>query len=176
LSPDVRATIFASPNTDKNFGTESSKTVDLYVRFKNSEANHLGLPLPAGRVRMYKTDPADSNREFIGEDVIQHTPKDEEIMARLGTAFDLVGERVQTNYEEAPHTITETFEITLRNHKQEPVHVIVKENLYRWFNWEITKSSDKWEKKDYRTIHIPVDIPANGEKKIGYTVQYSWSW
>lgn len=174
LSPQERMAVVAEPQRDRSFGTESNKQVDIYLRFKNGEANRLGIPLPAGRIRVYKTDPADGSREFIGEDVIQHTPKDEEVMARLGTAFDIVGERVQTDYQDTNHSITESFEITLRNHKDVPVHVIVKENLYRWFNWEITQSSEKWEKKDYRTIHIPVDVPAGKERKITYTVKYSW--
>ena len=70
--------------------------------------------------------------------------------------------------------ITESFEIKLRNHKQEAVDVIVKENLYRWNNWEITESSDKWEKQDYRTIHFPVNVPPNGQKIVNYTVKYTW--
>lgn len=173
LSPDEQ-TAMQSPQTDRSIGTQSNKTVDIYLRFKNSEANHLGIPLPAGRVRVYKTDPADRSREFIGEDVIQHTPKDEEAMGRLGTAFDIVGERVETDFKEGERTATESFEITLRNHKDSAVHIIVKENLYRWYNWEIVKSSDKWEKKDYRTIYIPVDVPAGGERKVSYTVTYTW--
>jgi len=95
---------------------------------------------------------------------------------KLGSAFDIVGERKQTdfsaNYD--GHVITEGFEIKLRNHKKEPVRVIVKENLYRWTNWEITKSSDKWEKQDARTIHFPVDVPAGGEKTVTYSVKYTW--
>jgi hypothetical protein len=70
--------------------------------------------------------------------------------------------------------ITEKFEIKIRNHKKELVTVIVKENLFRWVNWEITESSDKWEKQDYRTIHIPVSIPVDGEKKVTYAVKYTW--
>ena len=148
--------------------------MDVYLRFKNAEANHLGLPLPAGRMRLYKVDEADGSREFIGEDVVEHTPKDEQVMLRLGTAFDLVGERKQMDFQSEGNTITEKFEITLRNHKAEPVRVIVKENLYRWLNWQIVESSDQWEKQDSRTMHIPVDVPANGEKKVTYTVKYSW--
>jgi hypothetical protein len=174
IPTDQQAQVLQSPQTDRTFGTETNKRIDLYVRFKNAEANHLGSPLPAGRMRVYKTDPADGNREFVGEDVIQHTPKDEEVLVRLGTAFDLVGERIQTDYQDTPHTITESFRITVRNHKDQPARVIVKENLYRWFNWEITESSEKWEKKDYRTIHLPIDVPANGEKKLTYTVKYSF--
>jgi hypothetical protein len=70
--------------------------------------------------------------------------------------------------------ITESFEIKVRNHKDQPVHVLVRETLFRWTNWEISKSSDKWDKVDSRTIHFPVDVPANGEKTITYSVKYTW--
>jgi hypothetical protein len=161
---------------DQNLGTESNKKVDIYLLLQNSEKNGMGMPLPAGRVRVYKRDDADQSLEFIGEDVIQHTPKDEEVMVKLGSAFDVVGERKQTNFtvNQNGHEMTESFEIKLRNHKKEAVRVIVKENLYRWTNWEITKSSDKHEKQDFRTIHIPVDVPAEGEKTVTYTVKYTW--
>jgi hypothetical protein len=201
LEPQYRLFIAPEPNQDRNLGTQSNKKVDIYLQIKNSEANGLGIPLPAGRLRVYKKDepttrpapaggadhlPAtthgaaaaagDGALEFIGEDVIQHTPKDEEVLVKLGSAFDIVGERKQTdfsaNYD--GHVITEAFEITIRNHKQEAAHVIIKENLLRWTNWEITQSTDKWEKQDYRTIHIPVDVPAGGEKKVRYCVKYTW--
>jgi hypothetical protein len=125
---------------------------------------------------VFKKDDADGSLEFVGEDVIQHTPKDEKVMVRMGSAFDIVGERKQTefNVDYNAHWITESFEIKLRNHKKEPVKVIVKENLFRWVNWEITKSSDKWEKQDYRTIHIPVEVPVDGEKVVTYSVKYTW--
>jgi hypothetical protein len=176
LLPQWRYFMSPEPNQDRNLGTQSNKKVDVYLKIKNSEGNGLGIPLPAGRIRVYKQDEADAANEFIGEDVIQHTPKDEELLVKLGSAFDIVGERKQTeftaNYD--GHVITESFEITLRNHKKEAVQVIVKENLYRWTNWEITKSSDKWEKQDYRTIHIPVEVPADGTKKVTYSVKYTW--
>jgi len=165
-----------NPNMDQNLGTDSNKKVDVYLQLKNSEDNGLGIPLPAGRIRVYKRDPDDNAQEFIGEDVIQHTPKDEDVLIRLGSAFDIVGERRQTDFNANynGHVVTESFEITLRNHKKDPAHVIVKENLYRWTNWEITASSDPWEKQDSRTIHIPVDVPANGEKIVTYSVKYTW--
>lgn len=165
-----------SPNQDANLGTDSNKKVDVYLLLTNSEKNGLGIPLPAGRIRAYKRDPDDNAQEFIGEDVIQHTPKDEDVMIKLGSAFDIVGERRQTdfNVNYNGHVITESFEIKLRNHKTDPVHVIVKENLYRWVNWEITACSDPWQKQDFRTIHIPVDVPANGEKTVTYSVKYTW--
>jgi hypothetical protein len=165
-----------SPNQDQNLGTDSNKKVDVYLLLTNSENNGMGIPLPAGRIRVYKRNPDDNEQEFIGEDVIQHTPKDEDVMVRLGSAFDIVGQRRQTDFNANynGHVITESFEIKLRNHKAMPVHVIVKENLYRWSNWEITASSDPWQKQDYRTIHIPVDVPVNGEKTVTYTVKYTW--
>jgi len=166
----------ASPNLDQNLGTESNKKVDVYLMLTNSEENGLGIPLPAGRIRVYKRDEADGAKEFIGEDVIQHTPKDEKVMVKMGSAFDIVGERRQTDFNANynGHVVTESFEIKLRNHKKEAVNVIVKENLYRWVNWEITSASDKWDKQDFRTIHIPVDVPADGEKTVKYSVKYTW--
>jgi hypothetical protein len=166
----------ASPRTDRNLATQTNKQLDIYLLMKNSEKNGLGIPLPAGRVRVYKRDEADKNLEFIGEDVIQHTPKDEQVMIKMGSAFDIVGERKQTNFtvNSNGHEMTESIEVVLRNHKDQAVRVIVKENLYRWNNWQITQASDKWEKQDSRTIHFPVDVPANGEKKVTYTVKYTW--
>jgi hypothetical protein len=176
LAPQWRYWISDQPSEDRNLGTQSNKQVDIYLRMKNSEQNGLGIPLPAGRLRVYKQDEADATNEFIGEDVISHTPKDEEVLVKLGSAFDIVGERKQTNFtvDSDGHVMTESFEIALRNHKKEPVSVIVKENLFRWFNWEITQSSDKWGKQDYRTIHIPVQVAPDGEKKVTYTVKYTW--
>jgi hypothetical protein len=175
LSEQWRYYIAPQPSEDRNLGTEMNKKVDIYLLTHNTEKNGMGIPLPAGRVRVFKKDDADGSLEFVGEDVIQHTPKNEKVMVRMGSAFDIVGERKQTNFESnRPKWITETFEIKLRNHKKEPVKVIIKENLYRWVNWEITASSDKWEKQDSRTMHIPVEVPVDGEKVVTYTVKYTW--
>ena len=177
LAPEYRLWHWDNePNQDRNLGTQSNKQVDIYLKMKNSEQNGLGIPLPAGRLRVYKQDEADQLNEFVGEDVISHTPKDEEVLIKLGSAFDIVGERKQTNFtvDSDGHVIAESFEIVLRNHKKEPVDVIVKENLFRWMNWEITANSDKWEKQDFRTIHIPVQVAPDGEKKVTYTVKYTW--
>jgi hypothetical protein len=176
LPEQWRYWIAPEPNQDRNLGTESNKKVDIYLQIENKEANGLGIPLPAGRIRAYKTDDADGSLEFIGEDVIQHTPKDEKVLVKLGSAFDVVGERVQTDFkiDVRGHVIEEEFEIKLRNHKKEPVDVIVKENLLRWTNWEIINASDKHEKQDYRTIHIPVTVDPDAEKKVTYRVKYTW--
>ena len=176
LPTDLRYYIASSPNQDRQLGQKSNTKVDIYLQTKNSKENGLGIPLPAGRVRAYKRDDADGLDEFIGEDAIQHTPKDEPVLIRLGSAFDIVGGRTQTDFKEnvGEKWITESFEIKLRNHKKEPVTILVKENLFRWVNWEIARSSDKFEKQDSRTIHIPVEVPPDGEKTVTYTVKYTW--
>jgi hypothetical protein len=123
-----------------------------------------------------KLDTADGSLEFIGEDRIDHTPKNETILLKLGSAFDVVGERRQADYsiDTTRKVITEEIEIKLRNRKDEPVRVIVKENLYRWVNWKITASTHAYEKQDARTIHIPVTVPADKEVVVRYSVRYTW--
>lgn len=173
---EFRHLFLPEPQMDRRWGTQMNKQVDVYLQIQNSQKQGLGLPLPAGRVRVYKTDPDDGNAEFIGEDVIAHTPKDETLSVRLGSAFDIVGERKQTDFtvDDDKHIVTESFKITLRNHKKDAVKVVVKENLYRWSQWEITERSDKYDKTDSRTIEFAVQVPAEGEKTVTYTVKYTW--
>lgn len=164
------------PMTDRNFGIQSNKKVDVYLGFKNAQESNMGMPLPSGRIRVSKLDDADKTLEFIGEDVIDHTPKNEKILIKLGSAFDVVGERRQVNFsvDTSRKTMTEEIEIKLRNQKTESVTVIVKENLYRWTNWQITAKNHDFQKQDARTIHFPVKIAAGGEAVVRYTVQYTW--
>lgn len=164
------------PVIDREYGIQSNQKVDIYLRFDNEEQHGLGVPLPAGRIRVSKVDDADGSLEFIGEDVIDHTPKGEQVLIRLGSAFDVVGERKQVDYrvDTRARWLEETIEIVLRNHKEEPVEVLVKENLYRWINWEITDKSRDFEKVDARTIEFPVKVAADGEETLRYTVRYSW--
>jgi hypothetical protein len=165
-----------SPLTDRNYGVTGNKKVDTYLSFKNEQANGMGIPLPAGRVRVSKLDTADGSLEFIGEDRIDHTPKNETILLKLGSAFDVVGERRQLDYsiDTSRKLITEEIEVKLRNRKDEPVRVVVKESLYRWVNWKITASTHAFEKQDARTIHIPVTVPADKEVVVRYSVRYTW--
>jgi hypothetical protein len=167
---------FPNPVEDRNFGTQSNKKVDIYLRFKNDKEHGMGMPLPSGRIRVSKLDPADKSLEFIGEDVIDHTPKDEEVLIKMGSAFDVVGERKQVDFriDTRAHTMDETIEIKVRNHKQEPVKVIAKENLFRWTGWQITEKTHDFEKVDARTIQFPVTVPKDGEATIRYTVHYTW--
>lgn len=163
-------------NIDRQLGSQSNPKLDVYLRFKNDEAHRMGMPLPKGKVRVYKQDDADNSLEFIGEDLVDHTARDETVLIKLGQSFDVVGERVQTDFsvDSAGRKMSETYRITLRNHKAEAAKVIVKENLFRWTNWEIVAKSDPFEKVDARTVHFTVDVPARGEKVLSYTAKYTW--
>lgn len=164
-----------SPVTDRNYGVQTNKKVDVYLSFRNSKKNNMGMPLPAGRVRVSKAD-EDGALEFIGEDTIDHTPKDERVLIKLGSAFDVVGERKQLAFhiDTSRRTMSEKIEVRLRNHKEQPVTVEVKENLYRWVNWEITEKTHAYRKQDARTVVFPLRVPADGEQVLRYTVRYSW--
>jgi hypothetical protein len=164
-------------NSDPSYGSEEgNKKVNVLIEVKNSKDNHMGMALPKGKVRLYKRDEADGSLEFVGEDEIDHTPKDETVKLHIGDAFDVVGERKRTNFsiDVNAHVITESFEIRVRNHKTEPVEVLVKESLYRWSNWEIVQSNQKWTKYDASTIHFVVEVDKDGEQVITYTVKYTW--
>jgi hypothetical protein len=166
----------ASPVTDRNYGVQSNKKVDVYLGFRNSQDHNMGMPLPSGRIRVSKIDSADKTLEFIGEDVIDHTPKNEKVLIKLGSAFDVVGERRQVDFkvDTSRKTMSEDIEIKLRNQKKEAVTVIAKENLYRWINWQITSKTHDYEKQDARTIQFPLKIAAGGEVTLRYSVQYTW--
>ncbi|HXZ20947.1 MAG TPA: hypothetical protein VEG63_13430 [Candidatus Acidoferrales bacterium] len=160
---------------NQSYGTQSNPKVWVLQEFKNSAANHLGIPLPKGRVRFYRRD-KDGQVEFTGENVIDHTPKDEMLRFYTGNAFDLVGERRRTYFklDNADSWIDESFEIKLRNHTNAPVEIRVVEHLYRWTGWEISQKSAPYEKLDAQTIQFLVTVPADGESKVTYMVHYTW--
>lgn len=162
--------------TERQYGNTGNKKVDIYLRFKNEQAAGMGMPLPAGRIRVSKLDPADKSLEFIGEDAIDHTPKDEHVLIQMGSAFDVVGERRQVDFalDTGRKTMTEIVEIKVRNHKAQPVKVIVRETMYRWSQWEIVESSQKHDKVDARTVEFPVTIEPDQESMVTYTVKYTW--
>src|SRR5229473_638888 len=159
----------------EGYGILSNPKVWVMQEFKNSSENHLGMPLPKGRVRFYRRDD-DGQLEFTGENDIDHTPKDETIRLYTGNAFDMTGERTRTEYRADFNArwLDESFEIKVRNHKSEPVEVRVVEHLYRWTSWDIIKNSDPFKKLDSRTIEFLVQIPPGGEKVVSYKVHYSW--
>jgi hypothetical protein len=158
-----------------DYGTVSNEKVWVMLEFENSQASNLGMPLPKGKVKLYRRD-TDGRNEFIGEDDIDHTPKDENVRLYTGNAFDIAGERRQTNFQRDSndHWLDESFEIKLRNHKEEAVQVRVVEHMYRWIQWEVTASSAEPLKTDARTIEFQPTIPAGGEVTITYKVHYTW--
>ena len=150
-------------------GAMNGENVEVKIKFNNEEKEGLGMPLPKGVVRVYKQD-NDGQLQFLGEDNIDHTPKDEEVEVSVGNAFDIKGERTQTEYAEiSKGLIRQSFKITLKNHKSEAVKVIVKENVGT--SSKVTNSSDKYEQKSVTEIEFTVDVPANGEKVVTYTVE-----
>ncbi len=160
---------------EPSYGTQSNPKVWVMEEFKNADTNHLGIPLPKGKLRFYRRD-TDGHLEFVGENQIDHTPKDETIRVYTGNAFDVVGERKRTNFhvESVQRWMDESFEIRVRNHKKEAVNVRVVEHLYRWTNWKLIEQSTESHKTDAQTMEFPVTIAPDGEAVVNYTVHYSW--
>jgi len=146
--------------------------VQVFFKFKNSKKTGLGMPLPAGKIRVYQQDD-DGSQEFIGEDWIKHTPRDEEVRIQVGEAFDIIGEKKTIDTRRISNQVTEMdFEISLRNRKDEPVEIIVKDNFYG--DWTIIKSSHDFEQKDAYTAELKVQVPphkVDEELLIRYTVR-----
>ncbi|MDZ4858772.1 MAG: DUF4139 domain-containing protein [Candidatus Hydrogenedentes bacterium] len=146
--------------------------VGVFVIFQNEEANQLGMPLPAGVMRVYQEDES-GMLQFSGEDRIKHTPKDEEIKLRLGNAFDVIGERTQTDFRVIADNVYEsTFEIKIRNHKQSDIAVDVVEPMNG--DWHILDSSHEHVKRDARTAVFSLPVPKDGEAVLTYTVRVSY--
>ncbi|MGD0444432.1 MAG: hypothetical protein ABSA39_10900 [Edaphobacter sp.] len=159
----------------ENFGNSTNKKVWIMEEFKNSEANHLGMPLPKGRMRFYRRD-ADGSLQFVGENVIDHTPKDEMVKVYLGNAFDITGERTRTDFksEFQARIIIESFKIVVKNAKDTATPVRVVEHMYRTVNWDISRNSDPFTKTDSQTMEFNVEVPAHGQKEVTYTTTYTW--
>ncbi len=162
-------------NYSQDYGRDGNKKIRVMREFVNAETNHLGIALPKGKLRFYRRD-ADGQMEFVGEDMIDHTPHNETIRVTTGNSFDLVGERKQANFkvDTSDKWLDESFEIKLRNRKKEPVEIRVVEHLYRWNNWDITAKSDDFKKTDAQTIEFRVPVKPDEERTVTYTVHYSW--
>lgn len=157
--------------TDKiyNYDAQKGNSVMVVMEFENSKANNLGVPLPEGKVRVFKAD-EDGSLEFIGEDRIDHTPKDEDVKVYVGDAFDIVAERERTNFDRvSDRVIIESYKISVRNHKDEAINVVVSEHIYG--DWRIVESSHEYEKKkaDLAEFMLPVEV--DGETVLTYTVR-----
>jgi hypothetical protein len=161
---------------NREYGTDCNPKVWVMKEFENSEKNKLGIPLPRGVVRFYRRDD-DGQLEFTGENIIDHTPKDETVRVYTGNAFDLVGERKRTDYQIDTNAdwLDEAFEIKVRNHKEnQAVEIRVVERLYRWINWDIFQKSDDFIKTDSQTIEFRVLVEPGQEKTVTYKVHYTW--
>ncbi|MFQ5530742.1 MAG: DUF4139 domain-containing protein, partial [Gemmatimonadota bacterium] len=150
----------------------SNQKVGVFLDFENREANGLGMPLPAGIVRVYKRDGSGA-QQFIGEDRIDHTPRDETVRIKMGEAFDVVADRRQMDYDVLGSCVSESsWEISLRNHKDERSVVEVMEPVGG--DWEILSSSHRAEKLDAHTFKFTVGIPGRGEEKVTYRIRVRW--
>ncbi|MDI9395120.1 MAG: DUF4139 domain-containing protein [Euryarchaeota archaeon] len=151
------------------FDASKSNKVQVALNLNNSKEKGLGMPLPAGVLRVYKAD-SEGQLQFLGEDSIDHTPKDEEIKVVIGNAFDLTGTRAQTDYKRVNNNVwRESYDIELKNHKSETQKIKVVEHFYG--DWKIITSSDTYEKKDAYTAEWEVSVAANGSKKVSFTVE-----
>ncbi|HZS47771.1 MAG TPA: DUF4139 domain-containing protein [Blastocatellia bacterium] len=153
-------------------GQPVKQPVGVYVSFENSEKNKLGMPLPEGTIRVYKAD-SKGGQQFVGEDHIDHTPKDETVRVKLGEAFDIVAERIQKDYKVLASNLHEyEYEITIRNHKNEPITVVVNEPIGG--DWEMVQSTIPATKTSAFSARFEVPVTANGQTKLDYRVRVKY--
>jgi hypothetical protein len=152
------------------YGTPvSNQKVSVFVELVNARAHNLGIPLPKGKMRVYKADRSGS-QQLVGEDWIDHTPKDERIRIKMGEAFDVVGERTQRDWRRIGGSVYEVeWEISLRNHKKEDVVVSVIEPVPG--DWEVLRETQAHEKVEAHTLRYRVPVPAEGAAKLTYRVR-----
>ena len=164
----------ASPNTTNAKKDGFSKDVQIYWALDNTEDNGLGIPLPAGKIRLYQSE--DNKLEFLGENTIDHTPQKETIEFYTGNAFDLVGERRIVNFEHnrTDEYMLETIEVKLRNRSKETVTIDTHEPMWRWSKWTIVKSSEDYQKLDHTTLQFRSKLDPDEEEVITFTVRYDY--
>jgi hypothetical protein len=147
----------------------SNQKIGVYLEIANKKENRLGLPLPKGIVRVYKADESGS-LQFVGEDRIDHTPKDEKVKIKMGEAFDVVGERTQKDWRKIASNLYEVeWEIKLRNHKKEDAQVKIVEPVPG--DWEVLRSSHRYEKVEAHTLQYVMNVPKDREVKVRYRVR-----
>jgi hypothetical protein len=150
----------------------SNQKVGVFLEIANTEQHRLGIPLPKGIVRVYKAA-ADKSLQFIGEDTIDHTPKDEKVKIKMGEAFDVVGERTQRDWKKIAWNVYETeWDVELRNHKQEDVEVTIIEPVPG--DWEVVKSSHPHTKVEAHTLQYVVKVPKDSKVTVNYRVRMRW--
>jgi hypothetical protein len=146
--------------------------VGVFVGFDNKESTHLGMPLPKGIIRVYKKD-ASGNAQFVGEDRIDHTPKNETVRLKLGDSFDVTADKKQMDYSSLSDKLFESaYEIVLKNAKKEAVSVTVQEPIPG--DWKILNSSQEYTKAASNTAVWHITIPAEGKTTLSYRVQVKY--
>jgi hypothetical protein len=146
--------------------------IGVFLEIENSKKNNLGMPLPKGTVRVYKED-KDGSQQFIGEDKIDHTPKDEKFKIKIGEAFDVIGERVQTDYKRLGDNLFEVaFDVSLRNHKKEDIRVLVEEPIPG--DWEMLSNTHSYEKLSAHLIRLEVPVARDKEAKVKYRIRFKY--
>ena len=152
--------------------TSSKQKVGVFLELENSKKSNLGIPLPKGTIRVYKED-KDGSLQFIGEDRIDHTPKDEKFKIKIGEAFDVIGERVQTDYKRLGRNLFEVaFEVSLRNHKTEDIKVLVEEPIPG--DWEMLSNTHSYEKLSAHLIRFDVPVGKDKEVKVKYRIRFKY--
>jgi hypothetical protein len=147
----------------------SKGKVAVVMEFENKKDNNLGIPMPEGKVRVYKSD--GESLEFVGEDMIDHTPKDEKVRLKIGDAFDITAKEVQTDNKRISDKVSEqAYEITFKNHKQE--NVVIEVQRYLGLNWEVLSSSINYQKKDSQNIIFKVPVAKDGETVLKFRIRY----
>jgi len=152
-------------------GARDSKKVKVTIQFQNREKDGLGMALPAGKVRLYK--PEGEAQVLVGEDFLDHTPRDEEVRLDVGDAFDVVGERTRVSFRQLGNRANEEeIKIEIRNHKKETITVNIVEHFSG--DWTIKQESAEHAKKDANTAEWRLKVPARGKQSVGYTVLRTW--
>jgi hypothetical protein len=153
-------------------GAPLKDVVQVYYQFKNEQRNGLGVPMPSGNVRVYQED-SKGGTQFVGEDRINHTPKDETLNVKIGNAFDVVAERKQTDFQKIATNVYEVeYEITVRNHKSVPVTIEVNEPIGG--TWRVLRSSHQWTKTDAWAAQFKVPVAADGTSVLIYRVRVTY--
>jgi hypothetical protein len=166
---------WSEANIEQGIAGFSKGEVLAYLVFDNTETAGLGIPLPKGRVRVSQQGP-DGALEFVGEDQIDHTPKNETLRLKLGKSFDVTGDRTRTHFQLdiTRKTMVETYKLCIRNRKNAATHIIARETLFRWSSWSIEQSSCPHQKQSAQSIDFSINLDANSEVEISYTVRYQW--
>lgn len=154
-----------------NQGSQKQK-VGVFLELENTKKNNLGIPLPKGTIRVYKED-KDGSLQFVGEDRIDHTPKDEKFKIKIGETFDVVGERIQTDYKRLATNLFEVaFEVSLRNHKKEDIKVLIEEPIPG--DWEMLSNTHPFEKLSAHLIRFDVPVAKDKEVKVKYRIRFKY--